>query len=61
MNPLTKAEIKAILSQTVGSLKPYQLKQLMDALNRRPWQRGNPGPDPTSQATMDEIAATWTS
>lgn len=55
MNPLKLAEIQALLGQSVGLLKPYQLELLLDALNRRPWNYLNPA----TQETLTVISNRW--
>ncbi|MFN0166708.1 MAG: hypothetical protein ACKV22_09775 [Bryobacteraceae bacterium] len=59
MNPLTKTEVLALLSQTAGDLKPYQLEQILDALNRRPYNRGNPSDGFAAQSTMSVVVSGW--
>jgi hypothetical protein len=54
MNPLTLAELNAVLGQTVGSLTVSQLEQVRDALNRRYWPQSAP-------ETLNVIAGRWTS
>lgn len=56
MNPLTKDELTALLVVPVGNLKPYQVKQLLDALNRRYWDRkGNP----EDQQNLAQLVSEW--
>ncbi|WP_321476611.1 hypothetical protein [uncultured Paludibaculum sp.] len=55
MNPLTLTEVKALLGQTAGDLKPYQLEQLLDALARRPW----PQLDAAAQESLATISSRW--
>ncbi len=59
MNPLTDEEIRLYLAVPVGDLRPYQLEQLMDALRRRAWDRGNPAVNPATQPTLNQIATAW--
>jgi hypothetical protein len=56
MNPLTKAELSALMSTQLGNLRPYQIEQIADALRRRGWER--PG-DVTAQSTLSTLVAGW--
>jgi len=38
---MTNTVITALLSTTLGNLKPYQLDQVQDVLNRMKWNRGS--------------------
>ena len=38
---MTNTVITALLSTTLGNLRPYQLEQVQDVLNRFKWNRGS--------------------
>lgn len=61
MNPIGIAELTALLSEELGSLKPYQIEQLRDALNRRVWEHGTPVNGYADQLTLATIVAAWQS
>ena len=53
----TDADIAALLTQTAGDLRPWEIELIQDWLHRRPYNRGNPSQDPTSQPTLTTIAS----
>jgi hypothetical protein len=51
---LTTAQLNALTSTTLGDLKPYQLNQVIDVLNRLKWDRGSTS-NFTAQPTITNI------
>lgn len=57
---LTNAALTSILTTQLGSLKPYQLEQVLDFLNRTPYDRKS-GSNITAQATISTIVTAMNS
>ncbi len=51
---LTTAAITTLASTTLGNLKPYQIDQVMEVLNRLKWDRGS-NSDVSVQPTVSTI------
>jgi len=51
---LTTAQLNTLCSSTLGSLAPYQLKQVMEALERVDYVRGSQS-DMSGQPTISTI------
>jgi len=52
---LKTADLSSLLSTTLGNLKPYQLKQVMEVLDRTNYVKGTQS-DVSGQPTISTIA-----
>lgn len=50
---LTEAQIVTLQSTTLGNLKPYQIRQIHEALERKNYKRG-----PMSDVSVEQTIAT---
>ena len=57
---LTISGLNALLSTTLGNLKPFQLDQVKEALDRINYNRGS-NSDVSVQSTITTIAASFSS
>lgn len=51
---LTTTALNSLAATTLGNLKPYQLDQVQDVLNRLKWERGS-NSDVSVQPTISTI------
>jgi len=54
-NHITEAQIQTLLANTVGSLYPYQLFQLVDALDRKQYVLAADASNGAGESTLSTI------
>jgi hypothetical protein len=54
---LTTAQFATLSGQTVGSLKPYQIRQIWETLEKMSWKPRGSDSDVSGQPTLTQIQA----